>query len=553
MRLDVTIPALKYLARAEDGVARTKLPVGSGDDLLEFSVREGPCACVCRRVDLEQLRNLGEAVVDRGRKHSAKGLSALLLRRSRIPLIDAQFSSPGRAEQSVKQLLRNATRQGESNLYVIGVGRKIFQALWEMADESGGARMSEEGTDLLDLLPDRPVPKDLLRKFVGNSAAARLVRQLVLIAAEQDDPVLVQGGTGTGKEVVARAVHDFSERRVQAFVPVNCGAIPGELLESELFGHRRGAFTGAVASKEGLWKAAQGGTIFLDEIGDLRLDHQVKILRAIDLGMVRPVGSDRETKVDARVIAATNRDLWAMVQAGQFREDLYYRLRSFLVYTPPLREHPEDIALLARFFWERICRESKSTLPVAILDALATYRWPGNARELKAVLSNLHALFGWDRLGVRHLQSVFELEGHAVPSLAVPSVKGISAPAASSQKIDPRVMESLRHLRQVDEVLQAVKVTLEPLLEEDFEDGWLGMGLQRRLGELELLCGRPEDLWNPASLQAVKEMKRALAKIAGHLRSDIPAAQRLWKEDGPTKWKAASEVVFVSIQDLLVN
>jgi transcriptional regulator with GAF, ATPase, and Fis domain len=168
--------------------------------------------------------------------------------------------------------------------------------------------------------------------------------------------VLVLGDTGTGKEVIARSIHNYSARASEKFVPVNCGAIPSELLESELFGHKRFTFTDAKYDKKGLWEITGNGTLFLDEVGDLALIHQVKILRALEENKIRPIGEVKEIRVNARVIAATNRDLFSMVKAGHFREDLYYRLRSFLLRTPGLRDHPEDIPTLARFFWKKIAR-----------------------------------------------------------------------------------------------------------------------------------------------------------------------------------------------------
>lgn len=160
--------------------------------------------------------------------------------------------------------------------------------------------------------------------------------------------MLILGDTGTGKELVARAIHDHSARRAKRFMLVNCGAIPYDLLESELFGHVKGAFTDATYDKPGLWELADKGTLFLDEIGDLHPNHQVKILRALEDKKIRPIGGTKEIEVDARIIAATNRDLFSMVQARQFREDLYYRLCPFPIYTPTLPDHPEDIPTITQ-------------------------------------------------------------------------------------------------------------------------------------------------------------------------------------------------------------
>jgi transcriptional regulator with PAS, ATPase and Fis domain len=201
--------------------------------------------------------------------------------------------------------------------------------------------------------------------------------------------VLIQGETGTGKEVVALAIRDFGPRAGQPFIPVNCGGFSADLLESELFGHVKGAFTGALREKPGLWTLAHAGTLFLDEISELTPQHQVKVLRALEDGTYRAVGGEKEFKSGARIIAATNRDLRQMVEAGTFREDLYYRLFTFRIRTPALREHPEDIPELAAHFWQKFAGAACPPLPVEVMQELKAYRWPGNVRELRSFLINV--------------------------------------------------------------------------------------------------------------------------------------------------------------------
>jgi two-component system response regulator AtoC len=222
--------------------------------------------------------------------------------------------------------------------------------------------------------------------IVGTSEAVQAVLRQLRKVATQKTTVLIGGESGTGKELVARAIHELSPRAGLPFVAVNCGAIPGELLESELFGHAKGAFTDAVRAKKGLALEADGGTLFLDELGELPLPLQVKLLRFLQEEEVRPVGENRAQKVDVRVVAATARDLAAAVKAGQFREDLYWRLAVLEVRLPPLRERPEDLAPLARHFLARFAplRPELAGLrftPEA-LEVLTAHRWPGNVREL---------------------------------------------------------------------------------------------------------------------------------------------------------------------------
>ncbi|MBI5477415.1 MAG: sigma 54-interacting transcriptional regulator [Deltaproteobacteria bacterium] len=216
----------------------------------------------------------------------------------------------------------------------------------------------------------------------------RMTRMLELAerAAVADTTVLITGESGTGKERVARFIHQRSRRSKQPFVAVNCGALPESLLESELFGHQRGAFTGAVANREGLFEAASGGTLFLDEIGEAPPSVQVKLLRALQEHSVRRVGATKDVAVDVRLLTATNRDLEQLVASGSFRKDLFYRLRVIPLELPPLRERRDDILPLARLFIARTCRENSCgpcALSSEVLDALCAYPWPGNVRELE--------------------------------------------------------------------------------------------------------------------------------------------------------------------------
>jgi formate hydrogenlyase transcriptional activator len=222
--------------------------------------------------------------------------------------------------------------------------------------------------------------------IVGTSAAIKDVLRQVQIAAPADTTVLIQGETGTGKELIARALHTLSSRRERTFVKMNCAAIPGGLLESEFFGHEKGAFTGAVAQKVGRFELADGGTLFLDEIGEIPTELQPKLLRVLQEQEFERLGGTRTLRVNVRLVAATNRDLAKMMAAGQFRSDLYYRLSVFPLTLPPLRERREDVPLLVRYFVQQHARRLKRTvesIPAEAMDALARYPWPGNIRELE--------------------------------------------------------------------------------------------------------------------------------------------------------------------------
>ena len=230
------------------------------------------------------------------------------------------------------------------------------------------------------------------RALIGQHPTIGKLRALIERVSPTDSTVLIIGASGTGKEVVARAIHALSVRRDRPFVPVNCAAIPRDLLESEMFGHERGAFSGAASARNGLFSTAHGGTIFLDEIGEMPLELQAKFLRVLEDGVVRSVGSDRGVKVDVRVMAATNTDLHAAVKRGQFREDLFYRLQVVPISIPPLRERRSDIPLLIEYFLERMSERlggRRCTVSREAMVHLWSYDWPGNVRELENLVERL--------------------------------------------------------------------------------------------------------------------------------------------------------------------
>lgn len=235
----------------------------------------------------------------------------------------------------------------------------------------------------------------LFRSLVGKSPEIQAVRHMIEQVAPTDANVLVLGESGTGKEVIARNVHFMSNRKEGAFIPVNCGAIPGELLESELFGHEKGAFTGAVNTRKGRFELAEGGTLFLDEIGDMPLQMQVKLLRVLQERCYERVGGNKPIKCDVRIIAATHRELEEMIREGTFREDLYYRLNVFPIESPALRDRKEDIPLLLQELVSRVENETTKSVKFTenALNSLIEHRWAGNVRELSNLVERLNILF----------------------------------------------------------------------------------------------------------------------------------------------------------------
>jgi DNA-binding NtrC family response regulator len=244
------------------------------------------------------------------------------------------------------------------------------------------------------------------RNIIGESAAIKDIISEVKKIADSKSAILLRGETGTGKELFARVIHHNSSRSAMPFVPINCSAIPEALLESELFGHVRGAFTGAVLSKKGLLEEADGGTVFLDEIGDVSLAFQVKLLRVLEDQIIRPVGGTKTAKIEIRFITATNKDLKAAVRNGTFREDLYYRINVITLHIPPLRERREDIPTLLNYYLERYSLEmgkQRKTVSDEAVALIREYQWPGNIRELQNVLERAILISDGNVIGLEHL------------------------------------------------------------------------------------------------------------------------------------------------------
>lgn len=279
---------------------------------------------------------------------------------------------------------------------------------------------------------------ELFRSLVGTSRSVQEVRSLMGQVADKDVSVLITGQSGTGKEVVARNLHYNSHRRDEPFVPVNCGAIPAELLESELFGHEKGAFTGAITARSGRFELAEGGTLFLDEIGDMPLNMQVKILRVLQEKSYERVGGTKTIPTDVRIIAATHKNLESMIEEGTFREDLYYRLNVFPIEMPALKEREEDIPLLINELISRMETEKRGSIrfnSAAIL-SLCRHEWPGNVRELANLVERLAIMHPYDVIGVKELPQKYrhvEVEDEFLESedtaTQVRGLAGIDSPA----------------------------------------------------------------------------------------------------------------------------
>jgi len=305
-------------------------------------------------------------------------------------------------------------------------------------------------------------PVELFRSMSGNSRATRSINKMIEQVADSEATVLILGESGTGKEVVARKLHYHSKRRGKPFVPVNCGAIPGDLLESELFGHEKGAFTGAITARQGRFELAEGGTLFLDEIGDMSMHMQVKLLRVLQERTFERVGSNKTIRCNVRIIAATHRNLEEAIGQDKFREDLYYRLNVFPIEVPPLRERVEDIPVLVADLIRRIEHEKRGSvrLTPAAVTALTHYRWPGNVRELANLIERLAILFPYGVVDIADLPEKFRagipVSNVAASEDALPeiSVAGDQpGTVATVPRLPPEGIDLKAHLANIEQGL----------------------------------------------------------------------------------------------------
>lgn len=370
-------------------------------DLLEASLSRMGYACTTTTSPMEALDILSRqpfhvVVTDLGMREM-DGLvlcERMVGTQPGVPVI--VLTGQGSLEAAV-----GAIRAGAYDFLVKPVDTKLLAL--SVARASAHHRLKQEVERLREVVGEPGATKGLL---VGESPAMKRVQDLIMRVASSNASVLIYGETGTGKELVARAVHQASARKDGAFVAINCAAVPPSLLESELFGHARGAFTDAKASRQGLFIEASGGTLFLDEIGEMPLEMQAKLLRALQERKVRPVGSNSEVPFDARIVTATHRDLEAEVEQRRFRQDLFYRINVVRIDVPPLRERGSDVLKLATYFLEKAAERNGKptpTLSSQVAERLLTYDWPGNVRELENCIERAVALARFDQLSVEDL------------------------------------------------------------------------------------------------------------------------------------------------------
>jgi DNA-binding NtrC family response regulator len=395
------------------------------------------------------LRDAGFAVLEAG--SAAEAL--LVLEKTAPDMIVSDVRMPG--ESGLDLLRRARGEKPELPFLLVTAYADVREAVDAL--KLGAVDYLAKPVDLDELLSavrdtlgvrlneDTELPTGSLEGIVAESPAMRAVLRDAYRVARSDATILLTGESGSGKEVVAQFIHAHSLRRDKALIPVNCAAIAPSLLASELFGHEKGAFTGAVNRRKGYFREANEGTLFLDEIGDLPLELQPSLLRATETGRITPVGSDKESVVDCRLIAATNHNLEADVAAGRFRQDLFYRINVITIEIPPLRERPEDIAPLARLFLNRDSTENRR-LSRATLQTLASHPWPGNVRELANAMAHVRLLSQTDVI----------LPEHLPPAVRKPAGKGESRPCVQAdERIETKTLEQ----HEIEAVTAALRQT----------------------------------------------------------------------------------------------
>jgi DNA-binding NtrC family response regulator len=554
------------------GPVRHELSIASAGDILKLKSSHPRAAFVVSRNDLQLFLAFAEAVVDCREKADSKELARLMLdeqkgkkkkkkeqKEPRVPVISAGFTSVGRVKQGVRALLEQARSQGEENIYVIGIRDELFQEIWDLCEPAaplsrrrgrGKGNMLDPDhleSSLLEETEPLPIPAALSAKYVGESESVRSVLQRIVRAAATDSPVLVLGETGTGKGIAASLIHYNSVRKELPFITVNCSAIPTELFELEFFGCVEN-LTHKAPARIGHCEQAGAGTLFLDEVADLSLFHQGKLLRVLEEKEFWRIGSRHPRKFRARVIAATNRDLFEMTRSGAFRDDLYYRLRGMMIFTPALRSHREDIPALANRFWESATGGKVPPLSAKVLAELQTYPWSGNVRDLRLFLNAAYSSFGRKPLDVRRIRMLWLSEEHMRSARL--------SRAAAGKPANPPWVDCLQHLRQVTEIMQAVRETFKPLdgagpLAAAEAQATRGAALNR-LNEIDALC-QSHKRFDIEAVQGVAgvldDVNGALRLLCVYLEKDRPRAAAQ-KKTVERKIKRALSVVNRGVESL---
>lgn len=446
-----------------------KLPTDTKQNFLAAVTTAAPALYVISLRDIDNILPWSDILADAGTKKPDIELYRAYKGYNKIPVLRGKYAWSGKTELSFKsflsRLLSESGKNKISNAYILAMDDAILLKLFEKNSSDFAQAMKIPAPAPKSFLKNSGSmttghqTKELDKVLIGNSPQMRRVREQVILAGQHTQNILLLGDTGTGKTLAARAIHANSSCRDYPFTTFACGCVTGTLFESELFGHVKGAFTEAKTDRKGLWREAENGTLFFDEIGELPLDQQKKILDALGRRVIRPVGSDREIKVNARLIFATNQDLDAMVQQGSFREDLYWRIRYITIEMPPLDTLRNSIRHLAEKIWDTVCCDSNDQpLSEQILSCLESISWPGNVRSLKAVLKSLYYNDINKRpKDLRDLQNVLGV-------MQLGTARSGQADELKPDEVDLHRVRCLRHLKKTEEWVRACQRLFETFL-----------------------------------------------------------------------------------------
>jgi len=510
-----------------DNPSLVQLDPGQNKQIVEYCSRQGTL-CLMSRLTFETLQKdiIKAGFIDCHEKEKKINLKRALRfdeKKGRdLPrYLFFNTESKGAFKRGFDAFYARHFKPGDPPCLII-IQEAILEALLSDENKKTNSRPKKAPVmedDPLFLLINIPDSNDIIKKledvYIGDSVKVKHTRALIYRASQTDSPVLILGESGTGKDIIATQIYKYSRNYKNGFYRINCSALPETLLESELFGYLKGSFTGAGASKKGLFAVAAGGTIFLDEIGDLSLGNQAKILHAVEKQGIRQIGACNNTPIDIRIIAATNRNLDAMMMRQTFREDLYYRISTFRITSSPLREHPEDIPLLANAYWKR--KPHNGILSQTFLNYLKNYHWPGNVRELYSLLNSLRDYFGDISPTAAHVDAIRK------------SRQEILIQSKNHDKDDPTQLLNIKSkniLINIQNILRSVKIEMRPIINRQAGE-ITGTHNQKNLKQF---IGQQVDILNEFCLEPTYFKSWVLFKEITRYRYVLDKAFKSWPD-----------------------